>query len=60
MTKKTVINQTGQTFIEFMLLLIVVIGISYTISNIVNGNIAELWEYFANLVIDDPSNRVNL
>jgi len=54
------LNQKGQTFIEFMLLLIVIVTISLTITKLTNNKIADLWVFFANLIIDDPANSVQL
>lgn len=37
-------NQNGQTFIEFLLLLLMLIGLSYGLLAGVNGGVAKRWE----------------
>lgn len=55
---RKVLNQKGQSIVEFVLLLVVVAGISYGFVSFMNRNLGRYWEYYANLVIDDkPGTR---
>ena len=55
---RKVMNQKGQSIVEFVLLLVVVAGISYGFVSFMNRNLGRYWEYYANLVIDDkPGTR---
>jgi hypothetical protein len=47
------LNQRGQSLVEFVLLLVVVAGISYTFVAFMNRTLAKYWQYSVNLVIDD-------
>jgi hypothetical protein len=57
---KTLSDESGQSLVEFLLLLTVIMGLSLGTLKIINGNIANYWESFANLIIDDPSSKVKL
>jgi hypothetical protein len=43
----------GQSIVEFVLLLLVITGLSFSFVAVMNGNLARYWEYSANLVIND-------
>jgi hypothetical protein len=45
----------GQTLVEFMLLLFIIVFISTFFMKIVNSNIANYWLAFVSIVIDDGS-----
>jgi hypothetical protein len=51
--KLLLLKQKGQTLVEFVLLLAVVSGISYTFVAFMNRNITRYWEHAANLIIND-------
>ncbi len=48
-----ILDQKGQSFIEFVLLMLIVVGLSYGYMKIVNGNLAKRWEKMVNVVIND-------
>ncbi len=47
------LSQKGQSLVEFILLLVVISGISYGFVAFMNRNLARYWEYSANLIIND-------
>ena len=47
------LKQRGQAIVEFVLLLVVVAGISFGFVSFMNRNLGRYWEYYANLVIND-------
>lgn len=57
-TKNSKENQSGQTLIEFILLLAVIVIISFTFTSGVNTAISQRWQALANIVLDD--NNQNL
>lgn len=46
-------NQRGQAIVEFVLLLVVISGLSFGFTMFMNRNLSKYWEYYANLVIND-------
>lgn len=46
-------GQSGQTLIEFILLMLMVIFLSFGYMKIVNGNLAKRWEKLVNIVVND-------
>lgn len=59
-TKKTIKDQSGQTLIEFVLLLAGIVIISLTFMSQVNGYIANRWEAMANIILDDPKQTIRI
>lgn len=47
------LSESGQSIVEFVLLLAVITGLSYGFVAVMNKNIARYWEYSANLVVND-------
>jgi hypothetical protein len=45
-------NQSGQTFVEFLFLLLLVMGLSFGFLNISNRNLGDLWEVTVNKILD--------
>lgn len=43
-------NQKGQSFIEFVLLLVMLIGISYGLLAGINGNVAKRWKALVTII----------
>jgi hypothetical protein len=43
-------NQKGQSFIEFVLLLVMLIGISYGLLAGINGNVAKRWKALVSII----------
>lgn len=44
--------EKGQSFVEFILLMLVIIGISYGYVSLVHSNLATTWEKMVNVVIN--------
>lgn len=44
-------NESGQSFIEFILLLVMLIGISYGLMAGINGNIANRWKSVVTIIV---------
>ncbi len=59
-TKKIIKDQSGQTLIEFVLLLAGIVIISTTFMTQINGYIANRWEAMANVILDDPKQQIRL
>jgi hypothetical protein len=54
------IQQRGQAIVEFVLLLVVISGISYGFVTFMTRNIGRYWTYYANLVVDDKPGTKSL
>lgn len=54
-TQNPIEDQSGQTFVEFILLLASVVMVAYSFMRLTNGNIAEKWTAMAQFVLDDES-----
>jgi len=51
----TIKKNSGQTFIEFLLLLLILIGLNFTLIRGLNGAIALRWKGIVEMVVDmDP------
>lgn len=48
-------NQSGQSLVEFILLLLVIVLLSFSFISISNRNLGRLWEAYVRLIVDDPS-----
>lgn len=44
-------TDAGQVFVEFLLLFIAVIGMSFIIVRVTNSNLADRWEQTVNLIV---------
>ena len=53
-------KQSGQTLVEFILLLLMVVGISFSFIAISNRNLAKLWVAYVRLIVDDPAQNANI
>ncbi len=51
--RRETLGQSGQTLIEFILLMLMVIFLSFGYMKIVNGNLAKRWERLVNIVVND-------
>ncbi len=47
-------SESGQTLVEFMLLLFIIVFLSTFFMKIVNHNISIYWRYMVGVVVDDP------
>jgi hypothetical protein len=52
---RKVLNQKGQTLVEFVLLLAVISMLSYGFVSIMNRNIGAYWEHCVNLILHDEA-----
>ena len=59
-TNKIIKDQSGQTLVEFVLLLLGIVIISTTFMSQINGYIANRWEAMANVILDDPKQTIKL
>ncbi len=51
-------GQKGQAVVEFVLLLVVMAGITFMFVAFMNRNLGKYWEHAANLVVsDNPTSR---
>ena len=48
-------KDAGQSLVEFMLLLLVVVTLSFGFIKISNGNLGRIWQTYVRLIVDDPS-----
>lgn len=53
-------NQLGQSLVEFALLLLVIASMSFIFLRVANRNLAQYWEAYARLIVDDPSQNGTL
>lgn len=47
------VKQKGQALVEFILLLVVLTGVSYSFVAFMNRSLSRYWEYSVNLIIND-------
>lgn len=59
-TKKFVINQKGQTLVEFLLLLASIVAIAYTFMRVVNSNLGEQWTEMSQTILEDESQQLEI
>lgn len=53
LTWRRILGARGQALVEFILLLVVLSGISFFFVGFMNRNLIRYWEYSVNLIIDD-------
>ncbi len=53
-------NEQGQTFIEFVLLLVMLIGISYGLLSGINGNVAKRWKTLVTVIVNPTNTDLSL
>ena len=54
-TKKIVKDQSGQPFVEFVLLLASIVMVAYSFMRLTNTNIEKKWTAMAQIILDDES-----
>jgi Flp pilus assembly pilin Flp len=54
------LDQKGQTFIEFVLLIVMTMVMSLLMLKTVNTNLADYWYALAKKIVDDPTQRFEL
>ncbi len=58
--KEKIADQKGQSVVEFILLMLGVLLISFSFLSQVNTNVAERWERIANVIVDDQSRPLRI
>ncbi len=53
-------KQSGQTLVEFVLLLAGIMIISVSFLSQINGYTAKRWETIANIILDDPDQKLQV
>lgn len=48
-------NEAGQSLVEFALLLLVIVLLSFGFIAVSNRNLGSLWEAYVRLIVDDPT-----
>ncbi len=52
-------DQKGQSLVEYMLLLAIIVGISFSFMSAINGGLADRWESMVALLVNiDTDNQV--
>lgn len=59
-TNKRIKDQSGQTLVEFVLLMAGIVIISLTFMRQINGNIASRWEKLANVILEDDGQKLKI
>jgi hypothetical protein len=54
------LNEDGQSIVEFVLLLVVVMTLSLVFLKFVNINLATQWKQFVTIIVDDPNIKLEL
>lgn len=57
-TEKLIKDQSGQTLVEFVLLLASIAIIAYSFMRLTNGGIRDRWTKMAQMVLDDESQQL--
>jgi hypothetical protein len=52
--------QSGQTVVEFVLLMFVILAISLGFLKVINTNLAKMWKNAAIFIVNDPSQNSKL
>jgi Flp pilus assembly pilin Flp len=53
-------NESGQTLVEFVLLLASISIISFSFIKLINSNIGDRWQKIFTVILDDPNQSVEL
>lgn len=54
-TKNLIKDQSGQTFVEFVLLLASVVMVAYSFMALTNRSVADKWTAMAQMILDDQN-----
>jgi hypothetical protein len=54
------LDDSGQTLVEFVLLLLIVMSISFVYMSVVNRGIADYWQAMGNILLKDVPQKQNL
>ena len=58
--EENILNEQGQTLVEFILLLVVIMGISTLYMRTINSNMGNYWEAMANTLMSDVPDAENI
>lgn len=58
--EKIILDESGQSIIEFVLLMSGIVIISFTFMRLMNGNIAERWQKMAQVILEDDNQTLQL
>lgn len=58
-TKFSLKRQSGQTFVEFVLLLASIVIVAFSFMRVANNGIADRWETFANIILEDENQTLS-
>lgn len=58
--KESAHKEAGQSLVEFVLLLLVIVTLSFGFIRVANGNLADYWKAYVRLIVDDPSQNANI
>ena len=60
--EENILDESGQTLVEFVLLLLVIMSISFGYMSVVNRGIADYWQAMGNILMKDvkPPGKRNL
>lgn len=59
-TKKITKNQSGQTLVEFILLLASIVAIAYTFMRVVNTNLGDQWTLMSQTILEDETQQLRI
>ncbi len=54
------LDESGQTLVEFVLLLLIVMSISFVYMSVVNRGIADYWQAMGNILLKDVPQKQSL
>jgi flagellar biogenesis protein FliO len=53
-------NRSGQTLVEFIFLLAIIMTLSILFMKVVNQNLATYWQFFVTKIVNDPSIKLDI
>ena len=59
-TRKALEDQSGQTLVEFVLLMAAIVIISFSFLKIVNNFTTETWVKMATIILDDETQQLDI
>lgn len=57
---RELLNSKGQTLVEFVFMLAIIMTMSMLFMKLLNGNIATFWRFFVTQIVRDPSINLTL
>ena len=59
MNKRQIKNENGQTLVEFILLFVITLLISYVFLALINNNIADIWKQYIEIITGPNPDNFN-